>query len=58
MNLQAVDRWRNIHRFCNDEPGPIVSLDEARYVLGEHSDHGPGCLQYLAALSRASEVAA
>ena len=58
MRAADVDRWRNIHRFCNDQPGPIVSLDEARFVLNEHGDHGPTCLQFLGALARTSEVAA
>jgi hypothetical protein len=33
-----------------------MGLDEARFVLGEHAGHGGGCLQYLEALRRASQV--
>ena len=57
MNPKVIDRWRCIHRFCNDET-PFASLDEARYVLAQHAGHGPTCLQFLGALTRASEVAA
>lgn len=49
--------WDNLHRFCTDDPGEIKSLDEARYILTRHSGHGPECLQYLAALNRASTTA-
>ena len=58
MSPAQIDRWRNIHRFCNDQPGPIVSLDEARFVLNEHGGHDGSCNQFLSALHRASEVAA
>jgi hypothetical protein len=54
--IADVDRWQLIHRYCADEPGPITSLDEARYVLSQHAGHGADCLQYLAAQCRASEV--
>jgi hypothetical protein len=56
MRAADIDRWRNMHRFCNDEPGEIVGLDEARFVLNEHGGHGPTCRQFLCALSRTSEV--
>lgn len=51
-----VNVWRERHRICEDSPQPIDSLDEARTVLSEHAGHGPGCQQYLAALSRTSTV--
>jgi hypothetical protein len=56
MKVADIDRWRNIHQPCTDDPGPINDLDEARFVLGEHAGHGGRCLQYLGALRRASEV--
>lgn len=52
------EQWDIIHRFCDDCPTPIASLEEARRVLTVHAGHGPGCQQYLAALSRVSEVMA
>ncbi len=55
---QQIQQWDIIHRFCQDNPGEITDLDEARRVLTTHAEHGPECRQYLAALSRASEVAA
>ncbi|QIS21101.1 hypothetical protein [Nocardia terpenica] len=55
MNTATVDLWRLRHQFCEDEPPPITDLNEARFVLGEHAGHGPDCLQYFAALARASE---
>jgi hypothetical protein len=54
----ARELWTGRHRFCNDDPGPIATLDEARFVLTSHAGHGPDCLQYHAAMARASEVAA
>jgi hypothetical protein len=53
-----ADRWRSIHQNCADTPGPITSLEQARYVLTLHAGHGGGCRQYLAALRRTSEVCA
>lgn len=50
-----VDLWRERHRFCSDAPS-AMSPDEARFVLDEHSEHGPSCQQYLGALNRSSEV--
>jgi hypothetical protein len=52
-----IDLWRDRHRYCADTPS-LDSLDEARYILGEHAGHGPGCSQFLAALRRTSEVLA
>lgn len=52
---QQIDIWRERHRFCGDTPGDM-SLDEARFILGEHSDHGADCSQFIAALKRGSEV--
>lgn len=51
--LQQIDSWRSIHQYCTDEILPR-SLNEARFVLSEHSAHGGGCLQFLAALNYAS----
>jgi hypothetical protein len=48
--------WAARHRFCNDDPGSIATLDEAQFVLDVHGEHD--CLQYRAAMARASEVAA
>jgi hypothetical protein len=50
------DLWQVGHRFCADDPGPIDSLDEARFILTTHSGHGSHCRQYLAAQKRASVV--
>ncbi|AHH16254.1 hypothetical protein NONO_c14510 [Nocardia nova SH22a] len=52
------EQWDIIHRFCDDCLAPIASLEEARRALTVHAGHGLGCLQYLAALSRVSEVMA
>jgi hypothetical protein len=51
------DLWRERHRFCTDTP-MFDSFDEARYILGEHAGHGGSCLQYVAALSRTTEMMA
>lgn len=51
-----TDLWRDRHRFCTDIPDPIDDLDEARFVLDQHTGHGPGCPRYLTALTRASAV--
>ncbi len=51
--LQQIDSWRSIHQYCTDEAEPRT-LDEARFVLDEHSAHDGGCLQFLAALNYAS----
>ncbi len=56
MTPQQRLQWDFAHRFCQDDPGVIESLDEARRVLTVHAEHDGTCLQYLAALSRASEV--
>ncbi|AHH20746.1 hypothetical protein NONO_c59700 [Nocardia nova SH22a] len=50
-----IDIWRERHRFCGDTPSDM-SLDEARFILNEHSGHGPACSQFLAALERGSAV--
>jgi hypothetical protein len=59
MNVSPaqIDLWRERHRFCADLPS-AMTLDEARFVLGEHAAHGPVCSQYLGALQRSSEVTA
>lgn len=55
MNAATVDLWRLRHQYCRDEPPPIIELDEARFVLGEHAGYGPDRLQYSVAMARASE---
>lgn len=52
-----MELWLIAHRFCNDDPGVISSLEEAKYVLDLHPEHD--CLQHAAAMARASsELAA
>ncbi|WP_433560625.1 hypothetical protein ACQP1O_23395 [Nocardia sp. CA-151230] len=54
MNAATRDLWLELHRFCADDPASIESLDEARFVLSDHAEHGPTCKQFHAALRRAS----
>jgi hypothetical protein len=58
ITVADIDRWTTIHQFCADDPGEIVSLDQARFALELHAGHDPHCQQYLAALRRTSEVCA
>jgi hypothetical protein len=46
--LAQVDLWRIQHRDCTADVPP-TSLEQARFVLGDHAGHGPRCLQCLAA---------
>jgi hypothetical protein len=57
VSTVQIDLWRSRHRFCTMESAPM-SVEEARFVLLEHSGHGGGCLQFAAALRRISEVPA
>ncbi|MCM6778005.1 hypothetical protein NDR87_31080 [Nocardia sp. CDC159] len=52
--LHQRDIWAERHRFCDDTPPPIASLDEARYVLTIHAGHDGHCRQYAAAMARAT----
>lgn len=56
QTIENLQRWDIVHRFCEDDPGPIRSFEEARRVLTIHAGHGARCLQYVAALSRTSTV--
>jgi hypothetical protein len=49
------DLWHERHRYCEDDPSPIDSFDEARYILGEHSGHGGGCLLFAPPLARPTQ---
>ncbi|WP_405137494.1 hypothetical protein [Nocardia sp. NBC_01388] len=51
---ERKDQWRNIHRFCHDEPAAITVLEQARTVLGDHGRHDDTCLQLRAALDHVS----
>lgn len=51
---QQIQQWDILHRVCENDPGEIDALDEARLVLTLHAGHGPECLQYLAGLARTS----
>lgn len=57
-DVARVQIWHERHRFCADTPTPIDDLAEAQAVLSQHAGHGGTCLQYAAAMKRASEVAA
>lgn len=42
------DLWSSWHADCTIEPF-FTREDEARFVLGQHGGHGPGCARYTAA---------
>lgn len=54
MNTTWADAWRELHRFCTDDPSPIRNLDHARVVLDDHEGHDDKCNQLLAALQHVS----
>ncbi|MBH0777060.1 hypothetical protein [Nocardia bovistercoris] len=51
----AHEQWANEHRDCDSQPS-VMDFARVSFVLSEHAGHGPGCAQYLAALTRASSV--
>lgn len=55
MSYSVTDRWAVEHRDCN-AGAIIMDRHRAAFVLTTHAGHGPGCCQYLAALSMLSTV--
>ncbi|MEC3915529.1 hypothetical protein [Nocardia sp. CDC160] len=52
MNAKLKDEWSQRHRYCHEIPEPM-ELDEARFVLTAHAEHGVECVQFISALAYA-----
>lgn len=58
ISPSLADHWDAAHRDCSETPSIPMDFDRARFVLGRHAGHGPGCQQYLTALTATSSPTA